>query len=262
MKVLKYKNSKEYREYFRDLDNVCFLPHKRYLVGMRERHVVQYPLARMIARGDLSKKRFFHSFLPGSTFVLCNLRPKVNGKRDVRPDILAFSANADILMIECKIKGKNEDCARGINRLAKAAKQLAGYAQRLKGFARKSVKNPVDAWSQLHYAVYTKIHEFPCFGLYLSDALKLKTRQQQETWIKKINLSLSRGKIKYGLAFNAQPDRAVPGYQGISISLCIPHPSGRSFQGDPATHSTLIRPLIPRPSGHPGRTEVSTRDNP
>jgi hypothetical protein len=218
MKVPKYKNSEEYREQFKDLDNVCFLPHERYRIGMRERHVVQYPLARMIARGDLSKKRIFPTFLPGSTLVLCNLRPKVNAKRNVRPDILAFSANADILMIECKIKGKNEDWPRAINRLVKAAEQLVGYAQRLKRFARKSVKNPVDTWSQLHYAVYTKIHEFPCFGLYLSDALTLKTSQQQETWIKKINLSLSRGKIKYGLAFNAQPDRAIPGYQGISIS--------------------------------------------
>jgi hypothetical protein len=30
------------------------------------------------------------------------------------------------------------------------------------------------------------------------------------------------------------------------LSLCIPRPSGRSFHGDPATHSTVIRPLIPR----------------
>jgi hypothetical protein len=32
----------------------------------------------------------------------------------------------------------------------------------------------------------------------------------------------------------------------VTPKLCIPRPSGRSFHGDPATHSTLIRPLIPR----------------
>jgi hypothetical protein len=39
-------------------------------------------------------------------------------------------------------------------------------------------------------------------------------------------------------------------HTGMSCFLCIPRPSGRSFHGDPATHSTPIRPLIPRPSGH------------
>jgi hypothetical protein len=41
----------------------------------------------------------------------------------------------------------------------------------------------------------------------------------------------------------------------VQPAVCIPSPSGRSFHGDPATHSTLIRPLIPRPSGHPGKKE-------
>jgi len=40
---------------------------------------------------------------------------------------------------------------------------------------------------------------------------------------------------------------------GLPRLVCIPRPSGRSFDGDPATHSTHLRPLNPRPSGHPGR---------
>ena len=142
----KYKNSEEYREQFKDLDNVCFLPHGRYPIGMRERHVVQYPLARMIARGDSSKTRFFPNFLSGSTLVLCNLRPKVNGKRDVRPDILAFSASADILIIECKIRGKNEYDDMAVRRLGMAAEQLAKYAKKLRRFAEESIINPMESW--------------------------------------------------------------------------------------------------------------------
>ncbi|WP_083884800.1 phage integrase N-terminal SAM-like domain-containing protein [Thioflavicoccus mobilis] len=34
-------------------------------------------------------------------------------------------------------------------------------------------------------------------------------------------------------------------------SVRIPRPFGRRFHADSATHSTTIRPLIPRPFGHP-----------
>jgi len=46
---------------------------------------------------------------------------------------------------------------------------------------------------------------------------------------------------------------STEGFRLRTVKLCIPRPSGRSFHGDPATHSTHIRSLNPRLSGHPGR---------
>jgi hypothetical protein len=220
-----YKHSKE-MEQFSGLNNVCFLPHKQYLWGMRERHVVHYPFARMIAQGKLAEVEEFSNFTKGSVLVLCNLRPEINGKKNARPDIIALTNDGDIFIVECKIKGKSEsDGLKASIKLSAAAGQLAFYAKQLKEYATKSLKvtsgsmdRLFEIWSDLHNNVYSNIHGFPAVDDLLSACFSMSI-DEQKNWVLKIFSALSKGEIQYALAFNGPNDGDTPGYDSISRKM-------------------------------------------
>lgn len=205
-----YKKSPEWKQ-FDGLDNVCFLPHRNYLKSWgRERVVVQYTLARMIARGDLSEERKLNDFAKGKVLVLCNLRPRVNGKTNVRPDIIALSASGNVLIIECKILSKRDgDDLRAARKLGKAAHQLSEYAGRFKRFSKSSLKDPYESWSRVYHTVYTR-HGFPPFDEIIRKSLGLRTANQQRSWIQNITARIAEGQVFYGLAANGPPDGHIP----------------------------------------------------
>jgi hypothetical protein len=233
MKIPKYKQSLEWQQFI-ELNNVCFLPHKSYINGMRERHVVHYPFARIIGRGDLYKTEIYSDFYKGHILVLCNLRPRVNGRTDVRPDIMALTKTGEILLVECKIRNKSENSAeKAISKLADAAKQLAYYANRLKIFALESGDNSWESWKNLYYNVYEKIHEFPSFTDILYNAFSLTEDSDQKKWIKRINNSIIKGNVKYGLAFNEINDHENYGYQEISNESLKRATTGWNFKLGP-----------------------------
>ena len=62
MKTAIYKLSPEWDNQLSGINNLCFLPHKSYITGMRERHIVQFPFVRMISEGKLAKISGFEDF--------------------------------------------------------------------------------------------------------------------------------------------------------------------------------------------------------
>jgi len=200
---------------FRGLDNVCFLPHKQYLSGMRERHVVQYPLARQIAEGDLSRIPEFEGFGGKRILVLCNLRPV----SDVRPDILAITTSGDILLIECKVRTVSEgNDGKAVRKLSRAAGQLAEYhvklqryAQQVLGDAHSAGEDVFRAWAELHERVYSSKHGFPDLRNMLDVVFNMNAREQKELALS-VFRSLAKGSMTPVLAFNGPADGRITGY--------------------------------------------------
>lgn len=197
---------------------ICFLPHKSLLTGQRERYLVVYPLADMIVRGKLDPQTTFSSFSEDKVLAYCNIRPEIDGQKNFRPDILAFSTSGDVLIIEGKLRGKSygKD-QRAVGQLSDAADQLACYASQLKKYAENARTNPFEIWRELHRTVYTDIHGFPEMSKFISDGLSISSPVDQAKMIEKVNNAIVEGRVQYGLAFNGPPDKElnVPGYNHI-----------------------------------------------
>jgi len=221
----KYLLSKEY-EQFTGLNNVCFLPHRSYLDGMRERHAVHYPLARMIAQGMLSHHKPYSYFKMQSTLVLCNLRPRINGKTDVRPDILAISDKGNVLIVECKVRTRGDgDDLSACMKLSGAATQLMQYSTKLKDFARSALEAAAGDkervftfWHALHESVYSRIHGFPPLNEMLNNVYSMSEKKQKK-WVVDVFETLANGKALHALAFNGPPDDGIPGFAAIQSDI-------------------------------------------
>jgi hypothetical protein len=171
----------------------------------------------MIGRGDLDDTKLDFGFSKGSILVLCNLRPTINGKTDIRPDILVLSSAGDVFLVEHKIRNKGEDTEKkAVSKLAGAAKQLAYYAERLRDFAVESQDNPWESWMNVYQNVYVRRHQFPPFNKIISTAFSFSNVSEQKKWIKRINNSFIKGNVNYGLAFNDLNDGENKGYQDIN----------------------------------------------
>jgi hypothetical protein len=218
-KTEQYKESLEWELECVKTRNIMFLPHGSLLNGQRERYLVVYPFVNMIVGGKLVQQHFFFPFSKGDVLAYCNMRPVINGKKDCRPDILAFTGNGDILIIEGKLRricdGSDNSAVR---RLSSAAAQLAEYAHKLKKFAEQSKRAPFQSWSEMHRAVYTELHGFPELAEFLTKGLSLRSEDVVEV-ISRVNQSFIGGNVQYGLAFNGPWDQElnVPGYDHINI---------------------------------------------
>ena len=218
MKKGNFKESPEWQMGCVKSKKICFLPHKSFHTGQRERYLVVYPLANMIVRGKLIPQTTFSSFSKDAVLAYCNLRPEINGKKNFRPDILAFSTRGDVLIVEGKLRRKSDGGdGRVVSKLSHAATELAGYASQLKKFARNARKNPFEIRSELHRTVYSDIHGFPAMSQFISDGFSISSPVDQAKMIEKLNDAIAEGRAQYGLAFNGPPDKElnVPGYNHI-----------------------------------------------
>jgi len=174
----------------------------------------------MIIRGKLKKQESFSHFFKENALIYCNLRPVINGKRDFRPDIIAFTGQGDVLVVEAKLRRISDRLdGSALRRLSSAASQLAEYADRLREFAEQSRKMPFESWAEVHTAVYTELHGFPTLTAFISEGLGSPSEDAAEI-ISLVNQSFIEGNVQYGLAFNGPPDQElnVPGYEHMDIS--------------------------------------------
>lgn len=212
-----FKRSLEWRHGCIKSQKICFLPHEALFDGQRERYLVVYPFANMIIGGKLAKQGLFPQFPKGNVLAYCNLRPAINGKRDFRPDILAFTGQGDVLVIEGKLRRKSDGSdGAAVRRLSAAASQLADYATKLRQFAERSRSSPFQSWSEVHQRVYAELHGFPSLNAFIAKGLSLPAEAVQGV-VSRVNQSFIEGNVQYGLAFNGPPDLElnVPGYDHI-----------------------------------------------
>jgi hypothetical protein len=208
----KYKNTLEWELGCINTNNIAFKPHGALLTGQRERYTVVYPFANMIIDGHLAKLKSFKKFRKSKVLVLCNMR----FEKKLRPDLLAISAEAEILIIEAKLRRENGE-AKALQRLTNGSKELSDYADRLKRFAAANVDNAYAAWTDRYYNSFTKGFGFPSFYQSISSCMSLNSYDAQKYLINKLNNNILEGKVNYGLAFNGPNDQQekgvdLPGY--------------------------------------------------
>ena len=220
-----YKQSLEWSRYIHS-KKICFLPHEALLTRERERLIVTYPLVHWILEGNLAQENILPSFEKDQIMIFCNFKPKYPSKKP-SPDLMAFSAGGDILMIESKrrIKSDGKRDETVVRKLKKAAKQLAGYSYEFVEWALNFREDAYTKWSDLHGNIYVKIHEFPTLYRTLKECFSMESIDQQREYIDNIHRSISENRVHYGLAFNGSRDYDksldidVPGYEDISRDL-------------------------------------------
>ena len=212
MTSIYFKNAPEYKQ-FAGLNNIYFHIHKTYSKGgQRERHVTHYPLARMIARGDLARRGVFKTFEEESTILLCNA--KIYTKRF---DILAITKDSDILLIECKFRTRSEKSRRqALSKIGKATEQLNEYCSAFIDFASSINGNYIQEWSNVINHRYRKFG-FPSLQERLSTVIGLQNEAEQERWAIRVTDNIKAKRFSCGLAINESPDGEVASYSTIPV---------------------------------------------
>lgn len=199
-----------YKKYFGNLKNIRFVPQSSHDQKL-ERVKVQYPLAKLIALGELVKLYGFESCSRGDVLVLCNLRINVSCKEGnpVRkwtkknPDIIALTLSGQINVFECK-----RECSFKLDEIERMAKTLITLSDLAAPYTVCGAG--VSSWSKwaiLYKNCFEKELRFPALSNTLEERFSLKTDQGKQKWADSIMEYIRSNKYKYIIAFSGAARR-------------------------------------------------------
>jgi len=184
---------------------VRIVPQSSHDLGA-ERQKIQYPLTKFIADGGLSKYSLFSSFNKGRVLILNNLKLAIpDALRDKkgwsstnkRPDMIVFTNEGEVLVIECKQKND-----KNIDRAVKAFITLKYFAD---NYAVKiktgSLTRPLDKWRYYYDEKYLN-KGFDDFNTTLAKLFSFKLYNERAEWAEKVRINIKNNNIHYGFAIN------------------------------------------------------------